>query len=456
MVLVLAAATPLALADEEVEAKPGEFCGICEAKKRFNELIPGMLWGFDARYRMIEDNNLGLNDTTDSDRYWHRLRLRAWTKITPIDDVDFHIRLVFEPRYYCCPESVDPPLQREEAIFDHLHVQWRNAFGLPLTVTGGRQDMRLGDGWLVFEGTPLDGSRTVFFDAIRLTYEAKDIGTTFEGIYIWNHADSGWGIHPFCDKDLDLRENDEEGVIFWVSNTSLVPNGVLDAYYIYKRSEQVATCGASSVGWTGDVHTVGLRVAGGLNEHWKYRAEVAPQWGNRNGVDICAFGANTELAYFFKDEMNNNVRMGYEFRSGSSNPEGGFDILWGRYPQWSELFLGYVDTLEGAPAMGSNLHRVNFGWSCNPMGNMTFALDYHLLFRNVNSATGVSTKSTGSSGFSQGGCFRGHLVTAVMTYRFDEHWSTHLVGEMFCPGSYYDGNTNDIAMFFRWQFVFSW
>ncbi len=41
--------------------------------------------------------------------------------------------------------------------------------GMPLTATVGRQDIIEGVGWLVMDGTPLDGSRTVYFDAARFT-----------------------------------------------------------------------------------------------------------------------------------------------------------------------------------------------------------------------------------------------------------------------------------------------
>ena len=41
--------------------------------------------------------------------------------------------------------------------------------GVPLDFKIGRQDLFLGNGWLVGDGTPLDGSRTFYFDAIRAT-----------------------------------------------------------------------------------------------------------------------------------------------------------------------------------------------------------------------------------------------------------------------------------------------
>ena len=70
-------------------------------------------------------------------------------------------------------------------------MKWNNVFDLPLTITAGRQDISLGDPlnwWLVMDGTPDDGSWTFFLDSIRLTYEAKEIKTKFDVIYIYQNA----------------------------------------------------------------------------------------------------------------------------------------------------------------------------------------------------------------------------------------------------------------------------
>jgi hypothetical protein len=43
-------------------------------------------------------------------------------------------------------------------------------FGLTVNIKGGRQDIIFGEGWLVLDGTPQDGSSTISFDAVRATY----------------------------------------------------------------------------------------------------------------------------------------------------------------------------------------------------------------------------------------------------------------------------------------------
>ncbi len=64
----------------------------------------------------------------------------------------------------------------------------KNPLDLPATVTVGRQDIFLGDGWLVGDGTPNDGSFTFFLDAARLTVDLKDQHTTIDAIGLIQYA----------------------------------------------------------------------------------------------------------------------------------------------------------------------------------------------------------------------------------------------------------------------------
>ncbi len=440
----------------EVTEEPGEFCGICESKRRFNELIPGFEMGFDHRYRMIYDYNVTSLDqySTGHQRYWHRNRSRMWARVTPMENLDINARLVIEPRYYCQPTSMADQSIRTEALWDKLNVEWRQAFGLPLTIKAGRQDMRLGSGYLVFEGTPLDGSRTIFFDAIRATWDAQEIQTVFDLVVLNNHANSAAIVAPYCDDDADLIEDDETGVIVYASNKS-IQDTTIDGYFIYKHTDKPTGKDNSASnpfrGFDADIYTFGARVAGKMGPNWQYSAEAAPQFGHKEGAELRELAVNTKLAYLFHDPMNTDVHCGYEFRSGDEDHiNGGFDMLWGRYPQWSNIYNGYLDGLEGRIAMSNNIHRVNVGVGFEPAEDMSITADYHAIFREEDE-TGVLT----STGFA-GNCTKGHLFTALWKWRLDEHWSTHMVGEAFVPDDYYSDARNDTAFFLRWELAFSW
>ena len=45
-----------------------------------------------------------------------------------------------------------------------------------------------------------------------------------------------------------------------------------------------------------------------------------------------------------------------------------FDVLWGRWPRWSELYNIYSYIPESRVGQTANVHRFGPGWSLNPHG----------------------------------------------------------------------------------------
>jgi hypothetical protein len=421
-------------------------------------------WGGDARLRDIFLPNPTLNQ---EDRHYQTYRFRAWATVSPCKDFDINARMIYEPRHFCQParEAFDRNAAyidewvMSEALVDQLNFEWRNIGGQPLKVKVGRQDMVFGNGWLVLDGTPLDGSRTAFFDAARATYEAKACNTTFDLVYICQEADTDQRIPPFCDKDFHNMEQDEQGVILYASNKSLEKT-VIDGYFIYKHDERVFGTEPRDTnippwqqGDNADLYTFGGRVAGDIDAHWKYLAEYAFQFGNKNGDTVCAQAFNSQLAYHFNDMCKNVLRVGYEYLSGDRPGTGTneqFDPLWGRWPQWSELLMTTTG-LEHRPGELTNFHRVGFGWSCSPCKNLEWKNDYHLLFRDQK-----FDPIGPQAGYFDQGCFRGQLLTSVLRYKFNDHVSTHVIGELFFPGDFYSDTRNEVGGFFRYEINFTW
>jgi hypothetical protein len=336
-----------------------------------------------------------------------------------------------------------------------------NVFGLPLKVKVGRQDIIFGNGWLVLDGTPLDGSRTIFFDAARATLDLKDANTSVDVIYIDQHAESDRWIKPFNDQDFLNIEQNERGAILYVTNKSLSKTQ-LDGYFIYKNDRKVlgtepGDISAGNVapwqaGSNADIYAFGARAAGDMDEHWKYRGEFAQELGRKNDVDLMAFGANTRLEYHLNDKLKNRFRTGYEFLSGD-NPHTAqneqFDPLWGRWPQFSEL-LAYTVALENRPGETTNLHRWNLGWTTTLSEKLELSADYNLLFA-------ARKDSYGTRGyFTENSNFRGQLFSALLNYKFSSHISGHLLGEFFFPGDFYNESRNDVAAFLRYELCFTW
>jgi hypothetical protein len=416
--------------------------------QKIKQPVPWMNWGGDLRVRNEYFNDLlTLNPNNPlHDQDYFRFRARVWSTVTPLEDLSFFARLTTEPREWLEPAGYSPykgkiGLDWTEGIIDGLNVQWRNILQQPATVTVGRQDIFLGDGWLVGEGTPYDGSWTTYLDSARLTYELKDLHTVFEAIGIIQDAyDDGW-LPTINNQNRIETEQNEKGAIFSVANTSLGTANVT-GYFMYKHDDRV-----TSLGDNADIYTIGARLTGLLGEHWKYSAEGAYQFGHKQDMNIKfpyvstayrtldAFGFNGKFAWLAKDKLNNQLNLSFEYLSGdhpgSQNDEM-FDVLWGRWPRWSEIGL-YSYAAESRVGQEADLIRFGPGWSITPMKNLDFSAAYYALF----AAESVPTRESSATLFSGNNNFRGHFIQSVLKYKINAHVSGHLWCECLFPGDFY-------------------
>lgn len=263
-----------------------------EAWKALHNPTPWFSMGLDERFRIEAGENWDtLNDDSTTHQWWYeRYRTRWWTKSALSEDVSINTRLTWEFRTYDEPhaqaiaatdefQKYDRNMVWDEALFDWLNVNIKNVGGMPLTATLGRQDIIEGVGWLVMDGTPLDGSRTVYFDAARFTYDWAETSSKLDLIYVSQAAESDRWLQPICDKDRAVTEQDENGAIFYLTNTSLKPTQ-LEAFFIYRSDNPIdnqtqLTNIAPFWGTKAETYTFGGALSGNPAERWKYRAEAA-------------------------------------------------------------------------------------------------------------------------------------------------------------------------------------
>jgi hypothetical protein len=467
-------------------APPPEASGLEQTIKDIKNPVPWFSWGGDLRVRNEYFNNalsLSPNPSVSPifgsvhEQDYFRIRGRIWASLLPTNDLTLNVRLAAEPREFLKTSTMDTFFQDEGpqwryGIFDNLNVQWKKPANLPATLTVGRQDIFLGDGFLVGDGTPEDGSFTYFLDAARLTYRLDDQHTTIDAIGLMQYArPDAWlptvGSSSFVypnSQPLLLTDQNEKGAILWVANKSL-PYANLDGYFIYKHDTRINDAPAALFGDNGDIYTVGLRASGLVQEHWNYSAEGAYQFGrkqdpelNQNGANpylapsaemtgyrgIDAYAVNSKLAYLFKDSVNDQLALSCEFLSGD-NPKTRtdemFDVLWGRWPSWSEMYNIYSYVQETRVGQTANLIRVGPTWTVNPMPKMEFDMSYYLLLADQDVPTRDINKALIGPGapspFSGTGDDRGQYLQAVLKYKFSQHLSGHLWSEFLFPGNFY-------------------
>jgi len=432
--------------------------------KAFRNPMEGVTMGLDLRLREVYTNNLfSMNeDWGGKDDYnahhWQRIRVRWSLKWAMTEDVDFNTRLMWEFWNHCKPEEhpnaffAEQNTDFDEALFDIFNIQWRNAWDMPLTLTLGRQEIVLGTGWLVLDGTPADGSRTIFFDALRAQYQLSD-SLNLDMIYIQQYDDEEEYLKPFNHHAVQNRRHfnqntDERGFIFYLTNKA-GSGQQQELYYMYKNEDGSEWAKAySTPGLDADVHTIGGRLAGPLDDHWSYSAELAKQWGDRDGRTLQALGANTRLTYAFQDAKANELHVDYEYLSGDdpdSSADEKFDTLWGDWPQYQRGgdLQSYIWTFETALGEVTNLHRVGIGHSFKPNAVWTVSSVYNLLW-----ADETTPRALGPTGnFLTNDNFRGQMLSGLATYSCCKNFKTHFLIDYFIPGDYYQ--ITDDAFFAR-------
>jgi hypothetical protein len=444
-------------------------------------------WGADVRVRNEYYNNIvSLSAASPlSEQDVVRYRGRVWSSLTPLTNLTVNGRISAEPRTWIKPSFTtaftgESGQEWRYGIVDNLNVKLNNLFNQPATLIAGRQDILLGDyydWWLVADGTPGDGSWTFFLDSIRLIFDAKDIKTKFDLMYICQNAkpDAMFptiGAASYVQPDLNARtdyqltEQNEQGLIAYLSNAS-IENTKIDTYFIYKRDSRQTfdRLGVPTLyGDNANIYTFGGKITGTPADHWQYSGEGAYQFGNKQDTiqgtfasrDIDAFGGKAKLTYLFKDKFNCQLSLVGEYLSGDDpNTKGKdemFDILWGRWPRWSELYIySFIPETSGKIAQMNNLIRFGPSLTCSPTKNTTASLMYNALYAPQDTPTRVLGSATGL--FSDSGNFRGHYLQAILKHQFNKNVSAHLWGEWIWEGSYYA--QRDLMTFLRGEVMFT-
>ncbi|MBN1359957.1 MAG: alginate export family protein [Sedimentisphaerales bacterium] len=461
----LAVVCGVSVADEAAVAE-GPESGWDSFWAKFHNPTPWLQMGLDHRFRTIYAENIDtLNDDNAQSIYnFQRYRTRWWAKWILGEDIDFNTRLTWEFRTWADPPRRPQATDFDEVLFDRFNITLRNMFGMPLTGVIGRQDVILGVGWLMLDGTPLDGSRTIFTDSARFTYDWAAKKTKLDMIYVDNGAKTDRWLKPLGDEHRALTEQDEHGAVLYLTNTS-IENVQLEGFFMYKNDNPIDSAVTNMPAqWTrkAEIYTFGGAIAGTPAERWKYRAEAAIQTGEKSDItsglsagtmrDLEAYGALTNLEYLFNDARSNSLHVGYEYASGddpatADNEQ--FDLLWAEWPRWSELYI-YTYTNETMIAESTNLHRLNVGHKFKPCKAWEISTDYHALWADeMGQPWNPGGLTLGSSRF------RGHLITCWAKYKYGTHIAGHLLGEYLIPGDYYAAVNNDEAFWLRFNLEYT-
>jgi hypothetical protein len=456
--------------------------------------FPWLLWGADLRLRNEYFNNaLSISSANPLHAQdYFRFRGRVFATATIASNMTINARLSAEPREWMEPSYAGQFRNRQGmewryGILDVANIKMANLFDQPLTVTLGRQDvmdvLNMKNGWIVFDGTPGDGSWAFFLDGARAAFEVKEIKTKFDMLYVTQHAYPGSVVptignsSTFSSPTLAnpqglytgylVTEQDEQGAILSVANNS-IQNMTLGGFFVYKNDTRVQ--GVPN-GDNANIYTIGGSISGTPGKHWQYSLEGAYQCGSKEDATvnwgdngqaapahgwrtISAYGANARLTYLFNDKWNNQLSLVGEILSGDNpNSQGQdemFDVLWGRWPRWSELYIySYPNETSGKIAQLNNVGRFGPMWTFSPVKGTTLSAMYTPLF----AIEQAPTRSVAPGLFSFDGNFRGHYLQTIIRQQLGKHVFAHLWGEWVWEGNYY--KKQQLMTFLRAEVMFT-
>jgi hypothetical protein len=353
----------------------------------------------------------------DPDRNQVRFRTRVGLSLQ--DSLDtFKLLLANEHRRYLHPEDVE--FDWDEVIIDQLY--WDHQGG-SARWTLGRQNIIWDDGFLMLEGKPLDGSRSIFHDALRLRTRAA--GGRVDAAVIYNLKRDP--VVLVGDEDRPLRDADEMGL------AARLEQGPLVTSYIFKREDD-----PDEVLPDRTTHTFSSRREGGHSQGLWWMYEVAGQYGRwsragGNSGSGWSLALQARMEFPFGDTSRSEV--GY-FSYGNE-----FRTPWGRWPLWSEL---YIYTLIGESTPG----RVHVAaWE-----------DIAAPFLGLRRDISPSVKGKARLYWLQtaGWDPRGLLLQTRLDFKLGSHASGHLLWEMLDPGNFHDALSEaelGTQHFLRWEII---
>jgi hypothetical protein len=393
------------------------------------QLNPKFKLSFSERFRFLSwDNAISLDDNAHAARSFTRHRTSLGGHWLPGEYLELTLKLTDEFRYYFIPEGTEFDL--DEIFIDWLYIKWRHEKGaLPGTLTFGRQNIILGEGFLVMDGHPLDGSRGIYFNAVRYDWDIKP-DHRLTAFYSYMPSVDDW-LPIIHDREQKLVEQDEEGFGFYYAGKYRKFD--LQAYYLRKNVKEAGRFASVP----SNIDALGGRLHLPLAPNLAYTVEGAYQFGKYGSLDRSAVGGYMYFTYQtgfkkLREYLPREITLGTIYLSGDSPGDdtwGGWDPMFARWPKWSESYI-YTQIKEDAVAFWTNLTSLYGQLHFQFTDDVSFDFDYHHLM--------APEKPPAGSTFPGGdGKTRGNLVINKLTYHFDKHWSGHILWEFFTPGDYY-------------------
>ena len=474
------------------------FISAAYAEVTFNygasERIRQEIWDNLADLKTMKPTN------SSYDRNYFRFRTSLWGSADFNKDTGVYLKVTNEFKYNLGPykQPSDPlskvndyvRLDEDELVFDNLYVKANNIFGLPVDLKIGRQDFlgpdMYGEGFLILDGTPGDGSRTFYFNAAKAKWRLNQ-NNNIDFVYIssqerdtympvWHTSVPNAGTY-FDNKKI-LNASDEQGFVVY-SRNKLSENLTLEPYYIFKKEDEFqfpfGTAKPASITPELDLNTLGSRAVY-TSGPWTVGGEFAYQFGEYDGdkgdpkyfynkTDQKGYAGEDREGYggyifgkrkFADMKLKPELELRFVYLSGDdpdSDKNEDWDPLFSRNPSWNELII-YTQPNEtikegyAIPGYWTNLQLFMAKVSMELTPDTKLSISYQYLRSNEK-----ANPLAGQSAMFDDGKEKGHLPTLFISHKFSKNIDAFFQYEYFIPGDFYADNAKN-GQFLRWQLQF--
>jgi hypothetical protein len=422
--------------------------------------VPGFGFEGSLRIRYVDfENVLALGDEPDPRRRFFRIRTKLGGEWWVSTGWRLFARINNESRSYLKCETCESKF--DEVIVENLFFEFTNQEGNPLGLRLGRQDLFYGDGFVICDGTPLDGSRTSYVNGILLTTAIP--GWSFDLFAAWNREKEEW-LPRTNNQYRALLEYDEfvGGLYVRGFNPDETPKSyTIDYYYVFKQEETserfatINTFGSRFSGALGRVRIAGeVAYQGGKAPESKFVAASPELAGPQS---IAAFGGQVTAALHPSARLPLDLLGGYVHLTGDNpftrNKFEGWNPVMGRWPKWSELYI-YTLTMEArvqpmgqGVAFWRNFRAPHIGMVIAPLPEITLEARHMWMRadRSIPFDPEVAPQAEPERPKDRGSLL---VLKLAWTPRVTLPITGHILYERFDPGAYY-GPGAQTASFFR-------
>jgi hypothetical protein len=389
-------------------------------------------------YNNITDMNKDKDDRTD----YYRIRTSVWGQVSFAQVATFYTKFTNEFRKY-----TDDPKARDftwdEIVFDNLYLKLetkKKDIGLTL----GRQNLTYGEGFILMDGAPWDGSRTIYHDAVKLSVTRGK--TTFDFIGIDNTKIEDHlsvirgsklknGEIKGQPKNQMMNDGEEKALGLYITSAA-VAKTKLDAYIIRKteKPDPWNNLGASKEDL--NLNTLGARINYAFSNRFSMTTEWAVESGTQGSIDHGAFGGYGYLSYVLCPQKKAAISYGVIALSGDDaatpGKNEGWNPLFSRWPKWSELYIySYLNE--------SNRNSVRVAYWTNlfsPYASYTMQVSKKVsLIANLYYLKALQDRMLTAD--AKSGLARGKEAQCWVKFVFNKYITGHLLYDYLFPGDFY-------------------